>query len=184
VRKRETWIAKEETLKLIVFVGRFSCVRETSKHLGEWKFMRAFHLVSWETKGRFRLRSLWAWCLYLVTFCNHFVRSLDSGLKRAALFSRLGHIGPNWVNKAWCVCSSLLLLILIACLCLWCCSTLGFRAVWLLLLLEAFYPLIITTFAPHIFVFSFIGVVCFWTEFTTNLKSKVLLITVTGGCIL
>jgi len=28
---RETWIAKEETLGLRVFVGRFSCVRETSK---------------------------------------------------------------------------------------------------------------------------------------------------------
>jgi len=35
VSERETWITKEETLGLRVFVGRFFCVRETSKHLGE-----------------------------------------------------------------------------------------------------------------------------------------------------
>jgi len=29
--ERETWIINEETLGLRVFVGRFSCVRETSK---------------------------------------------------------------------------------------------------------------------------------------------------------
>jgi len=41
-------------------------------------------------------------------------------------------------------------------LCLWCCSTLGFRTVCCCCCLRLFYPLIITTFAPHIFVFSLV----------------------------
>jgi len=32
--ERETWIAKEETLGLSVFVGRFSWVGKHCKHLG------------------------------------------------------------------------------------------------------------------------------------------------------
>jgi len=119
--------------------------------------------------GRFRFWSLWAWCLYLVT---HFVITLWDLLIvdwRAALSPILGHIGPNWVNKAWCVCSSLLLLILIDCLCLWCCSTLGFRAVYCCCCLKLFIHWLSLSLL-HTSLYSFIGVI-YWTVFTTILKN-------------
>ena len=48
---------------------------------------------------------------------------------RDALSPRLGHTGPNWVNKAWCICSFSFIAYPYCWLCLWCCSTLGFRGV-------------------------------------------------------
>jgi len=102
-----------------------------------------------------RVCSLWA--LLKLNFCNFFVSLCKNSLIvdwRDQSLSRVGQVGPNWVNIFWCVCFALLFIF-----CLWFCVFHFIPRLHLCLLLLLFVVtlILVTTFlSTH---HSFIGVI-------------------------
>jgi len=131
VFERETWEYKGGNFRVECLCREVLLVRKHCKHLGEWKSLNVLFIWwDWEKRVEIRFCSLWA---FVLISCNPFVISLedlfDSGLESCSLPQIRSYWAELGQQSLVCLFLSFIAYPYCFCLCLWYCSTLGFRVV-------------------------------------------------------